>query len=57
VRATNLFNTGGNSVVMELGYAYPRRKPIYALASVDDLFLSRLVAGFVSPDKLMELVA
>jgi nucleoside 2-deoxyribosyltransferase len=29
----------GNSVVMEIGYAYAQRKPVYVLAPIQDPFL------------------
>jgi nucleoside 2-deoxyribosyltransferase len=46
----------GNSVVMEIGYAYARRKPIYVLAPVHDPFLMPLVNAVVSIEELLPLV-
>ena len=44
----------GNSVLMEIGYAYARRKPLYALAPIQDTFLMSLVTAVVSPEDFME---
>ena len=46
----------GNSVVMEIGYAYARRKPIYVLAPLHDPFLMPLVRAVVSIEELLQLV-
>jgi len=46
----------GNSVVMEIGYAYAQHKPIYALAPLHDAFLMPLVSAVVSLEELMQLV-
>jgi nucleoside 2-deoxyribosyltransferase len=46
----------GNSVIMEIGYAYARRKPIYLLAPIPDPFLMSLVTGVVSREDLLQLV-
>ena len=46
----------GNSVVMEIGYAYARRKPVYVLAPLHDPFLMPLVSAVVSIEALMQLV-
>ena len=46
----------GNSVVMEIGYAYARRKPVYVLAPIDDLFLMPLVSAVVRIEELRQLV-
>ena len=54
-----VFNKGGyigNSAVMEIGYAYARRKPVYVLAPMHDLFLMPLVSAVVSIEELMQLV-
>jgi nucleoside 2-deoxyribosyltransferase len=54
-----VFNKGGyvgNSVVMEIGYAYARRKPVYLLAPLHDPFLRPLVSAVVSIEELMQLV-
>jgi len=54
-----VFNKGGyvgHSVVMELGYAYARRKPIYVLAPLSDPFLMPLVSAVVSLEALLHLV-
>jgi nucleoside 2-deoxyribosyltransferase len=46
----------GNSVVMEIGYAYARCKPVYALAPIHDPFLMPLVNAVVSIEELLQLV-
>jgi nucleoside 2-deoxyribosyltransferase len=54
-----VFNKGsylGNSVVMEIGYAYARRKPVYVLAPIHDPFLMPLVNAIVSIEELLQLV-
>jgi nucleoside 2-deoxyribosyltransferase len=43
----------GNSVVMEIGYAYARRKPVYVLAPLHDPFLMPLVSAVVSIEELL----
>ena len=53
-----IYNTDGyvgNSVVMEIGYAYARRKPLYALMSIQDQFLMSLVTAVVSPEDFIEV--
>jgi nucleoside 2-deoxyribosyltransferase len=54
-----MFNKGGyagNSVIMEIGYAYARRKPVYVLAPIPDPFLMSLVTAVVSIEDLVQLV-
>jgi nucleoside 2-deoxyribosyltransferase len=46
----------GNSVVMEIGYAYAQRKPVYTLTPIQDPFLRSLVTTVVSIEELMHLV-
>jgi nucleoside 2-deoxyribosyltransferase len=46
----------GNSVVVEIGYAYARRKPVYLLAPIHDPFLMPLVSAVVSIEELLQLV-
>ena len=46
----------GNSVVMEIGYAYAQHKPVYALAPMHDLFLRPLVRAIVGIEELLQLV-
>jgi nucleoside 2-deoxyribosyltransferase len=46
----------GNSVVMEIGYAYAQRKPVYALVPIHDPFLRPLVSAVVSVEELLQLV-
>jgi nucleoside 2-deoxyribosyltransferase len=46
----------GNSAVMEIGYAYAHRKPVYALAPIHDPFLRPLVSAVVSIEELLQLV-
>jgi nucleoside 2-deoxyribosyltransferase len=53
-----MFNKGGyagNSVIMEIGYAYARRKPVYVLAPIPDPFLMPLVTAVVSIEDLVQL--
>ncbi|PYN83248.1 MAG: hypothetical protein DMD96_03040 [Candidatus Rokuibacteriota bacterium] len=45
----------GNSVAMEIGYAYARRKPLYALQPIPDQFLMGLLSGVVSSKKFIEI--
>jgi nucleoside 2-deoxyribosyltransferase len=55
-----VFNKGGylgNSVVMEIGYAYARQKPVYVLTPVQDQFLRPLVSGVISIEELLQLVS
>jgi len=54
-----VFNKGGylgNSVVMEIGYAYAQRKPVYTLAPNHDPFLMPLVRAVVSIEELLQVV-
>jgi nucleoside 2-deoxyribosyltransferase len=54
-----LFNKdgyAGNSVMMEIGYAYAQRKPIYVLAPIPDPFLMPLVTAVVSLKDFLQLV-
>jgi len=54
-----VFNKGGylgNSVVMEIGYAYAQRKPVYTLAPIHDPFLMPLVRAVVSIEELLQVV-
>jgi hypothetical protein len=46
----------GNSVVMEIGYAYARQKPIYVLTPIPDQFLMPLVSAVMSIEELLQLV-
>ena len=46
----------GNSVVMEIGYAYARCKPVYVLAPIHDPFLRPLVKAVVSIEELLQLL-
>ena len=53
-----IYNTDGcvgNSVVMEIGYAYARRKPLYALMPIQDPFLMGLVTAVVSSKDFIEV--
>src|SRR5262245_14854928 len=43
----------GNSVVMEIGYAYAHRKPVYVLAPIHDPFLMPLVLAVASVEELL----
>ena len=45
----------GNSVIMEIGYAYAQRKPVYVLAPIPDPFLMPLVTARVSIEDLVQL--
>ena len=54
-----VFNKGGylgNSVVMEIGYAYAQRKLVYALAPIHDPFLMPLVSAVVSIEELLQVL-
>jgi nucleoside 2-deoxyribosyltransferase len=54
-----VFNKGGylgNSVVMEIGYAYAQRKPVYAQAPSHDPFLMPLVNAVVCIEELLQVV-
>jgi nucleoside 2-deoxyribosyltransferase len=54
-----VFNKGGylgNSVVMEIGYAYAQRKPVYALAPIHDPSLRPLVSAVVRIEALLQVV-
>ena len=54
-----VFNKGGyvgNSVVMEIGYAYAQRKPVYVLVPIEDQFLMALVRRVVSIEEFLQLV-
>jgi nucleoside 2-deoxyribosyltransferase len=54
-----IFNKGGyagNSVMMEIGYAYAQRKPIYVCAPIHDPFLRPLVNAIVSLEELLQPV-
>jgi nucleoside 2-deoxyribosyltransferase len=46
----------GNSVIMEIGYAYAQRKPVYVLAPIPDPFLMPLVTAVVSLEDFLQLV-
>lgn len=45
----------GMSVVMELGYAYALRKPIYAIAPISDPFLAGLVTAVIDAEAFIRL--
>jgi hypothetical protein len=45
----------GNSIMMEIGYACARRKPIYVLAPIQDQCLMGLVSAVVNIEKLVQL--
>jgi nucleoside 2-deoxyribosyltransferase len=42
--------------MMEIGYAYAQRKPVYMLAPIPDPFLLPLVTAVVSIEDLLPLV-
>ena len=46
----------GNSVALEIGYAYARRKPVYVLAPFPDPCLMSLVTAVVTLEDLMQRV-
>lgn len=55
-----VFNKGGylgNSVVMELGYAYAQRKPVYVLAPIHDPFLMPFVCAWFDEHNYDEFYA
>jgi nucleoside 2-deoxyribosyltransferase len=43
--------------VMEIGYAYAQRKPVYVLASIHDPFLMPLVSAVVSIEEFVQLAS
>lgn len=53
-----IYNKGGylgKSVVMEIGYGYARRKPLYALSPIADQFLMSLIKAITSADEFMDV--
>ena len=42
-------------MVMEIGYAFARRKPLYALRPIQDPFLMGLVTAVLSPEDFIEV--
>lgn len=46
----------GNSVAMEIGYAYARGQPVYVLSPIPDLFLMGLVTAVVTAEQSIELL-
>ena len=46
----------GNSVLMEIGYAFARRKPLYAVAPIQDPFLMSLVTSVLGPEEFIGFV-
>jgi len=46
----------GKSVVFDLGYAYAKKKQIYAMHAVDDPPVMGLINGVLSPEELLELI-
>jgi len=43
----------GNSVCVDIGYAYARNKPIYALHSIDDPSVMGMIRGILSFQELV----
>jgi nucleoside 2-deoxyribosyltransferase len=46
----------GRSVCVDIGYAYARKKPIYAMHSIEDPPVMRMVADVLSFEELTELL-
>ena len=46
----------GKSVSVDIGYAYAKNKPIYAMNPVEDPPVADLMAGVLSPESLIDLV-
>jgi len=46
----------GKSVCVDIGYAYARRKQIFAMRSIDDPPLAKIITGILSPAELVKLV-
>ncbi len=46
----------GVSTLIEIGYAYGRRKPLYALEEFEDLMPQILTDGIVSAEELVEII-
>ena len=44
----------GKSVSVDIGYAYAKDKPIYAMHSVDDPSVMDLINGVLSPKELID---
>ena len=46
----------GKNTLIDIGYAFARNKPIYALEPIDDLAVMSLVKAVISPIQLVELL-
>jgi nucleoside 2-deoxyribosyltransferase len=46
----------GRSVSVDIGYAYARGKPVYAMHAIDDPPVMNILAGVLSQEQLVELV-
>jgi nucleoside 2-deoxyribosyltransferase len=46
----------GRSVSVDIGYAYARSKPVYAMHAIDDPPVMNILAGVLSQEELVELV-
>lgn len=43
----------GRSVCVDIGYAYAKNKPVYAMHTVDDPPVMKLMKGVLSPEELI----
>jgi len=46
----------GKSTLLDIGYAFAKNKPIYALEPIDDLAVMSLIQAVVSPNQLIEII-
>ena len=46
----------GRSVSVDIGYAYAKDKPIYAIRPIDDPPVANLISGIMTPDALTDLL-
>jgi nucleoside 2-deoxyribosyltransferase len=55
-----VFNRGGylgRSMLVDIGYAYAKGKPVYSLEAIDDEFLSHMVTASASTEDLPQLLS
>jgi nucleoside 2-deoxyribosyltransferase len=46
----------GKSVSVDIGYAYARNKPIYAMHAIDDPPVMNMVSGVISSEEFIDLI-
>jgi nucleoside 2-deoxyribosyltransferase len=46
----------GKSVSLDVGYAYAKGKPVYALHTIDDPPMTNLLSGVISHENLIEIL-